>query len=137
LHAAAIALVSMFALGACANASPEQERHAAAATHLSGAELATTLPGNTLSGASKSGSTFVEYYDPDGEIRGLWKGTDRYLGRWAIRGDTFCADYEGTEDDYCAILSLNGSEMYWLKADGSVENADRPARLITGNPNNF
>jgi len=136
--ACAAVLLAAIALGACAHATPEQLQDAAAAKHLAGPELKSTLAGNSLSGISKKGPTYAETYIANGSIRGLWDGKEKYTGTWHVDGDKWCVDYDGSSDsDGCDSLALNGAHIYWLKDDGSAWNPERPGTLTQGNPDNL
>src|SRR5215471_12123739 len=63
---------------------------------LSGAEIATAIAGNTVQGAK-----FVEYYDPDGSVRGR-EGDDKYAGSWRVDGDRLCVTFP--EHDFTSCL---------------------------------
>jgi hypothetical protein len=135
--ASALSLSALLLLSACAGPTPEQKQAVADAKPLSGSQISTLLSGNTLSGVDRKGASWVEYYDPSGQIRGLWKGNDKYGGTWKVDGDKFCGDYEGADDDFCAPLSVNGDQIYYIKDDGEAYNAGRPAMLASGNSSNL
>src|SRR5687768_9509695 len=93
-------------LSACAGPSEEQKASAAAAKKLTGPEITQLVSGNTLTGRSKTGkSQWTEFYDPSGQILGMWKAysggdSGKYKGTWKIEGDEGCYDYEeGDEYD--------------------------------------
>ena len=131
----AVGLVAIL-LSACAGPSPEQQKQADAAKAMTNAELQATLVDHTISGKSKKGPSYSEYYDPNGQIRGLWGGKERYAGSWRLKGDEFCVDYEGTDSDGCWAMAISGDNVYWLE-DGVVTNTGNPAALAQGNPNRY
>lgn len=91
-----------------------------------GDQIRATLSGNTLQG-SGSKSAYVEYYDPDGTIRGK-----DYTGKWSVKGDTGCMAY-GDGAESCWTAYIDGAAAIWYK-DGKV---DATGMSIPGNPNNF
>lgn len=87
-------------------------------TLMTEAELRETLVGNTYAGDSvKSNGSYIEFIQPDGKISGLWNGTDRYKGEWAISGKVWCYKYKSSNG--CNILSKSGDTIYWYELDGS------------------
>jgi len=93
----------------------------AGVTLLSEQEMRDTLVGNTYAGDSVRypGSTYIEFIRPDGKIKGLWNGTDRYTGEWAISGNVICAKYPSTSN--CSTMSKSGDTIYWYDLDGTTE----------------
>ena len=126
-----------FFLGACAGATEEQKASASTAKKLTSAEIAQTLTGNTLTGRSKTGkSQWTEYYDPSGQIIGMWKSnggdSGKYTATWKLDGDQACYDYEDNEYDGCSGVAINGNKVYWIGENGLADNPERPATLIQG-----
>jgi hypothetical protein len=125
-------------LAGCAGPTEEQKAAATAAKPLSGPELSQLIAGNGLTGRSRTGkSQWTEYYEPSGTIVGGWKssgGAGQYGGAWKVEGDKFCGDYEGSENDGCWTIAVNGDKVYFLGEDGMAENSDRPATLVNGKP---
>lgn len=98
-----------------------------AAEMLSGAEIASTIPGNTVQGSMADGTAYSDFYQADGTLRGK-----DYQGKWMIEGDAVCFEFEGTPKA-CWQMSREGDEFQWLK-EGAV---DGTGTLLPGNPNNF
>jgi hypothetical protein len=98
---------------------------------LSGDRIRSELIGNTVSGTmegSEGGpSSYAEYYDPDGSIRG-----DGYSGHWSIEGDTICLAYEGSPRA-CWQVVMDGRQGEWL-LEGTVEGT---GSIVAGNPSKF
>ena len=101
---------------------------------LSAAVSATPTAGeinDAVSGATYQGSmtqsAFVEYYAPDGSIRG-----EGYSGQWRVEDGRMCFQY-GSDPESCWHIELNGPAMTLIK-DGAVDGA---GMLIQGNPNEF
>jgi hypothetical protein len=88
-------------------------------TLMTEAELRETLVGNTYAGDSvKYDGSYIEFIQPDGKINGLWNGTDRYKGEWAISGNIWCYKYKSSNG--CNTLSKSGDTIYWYQLDGST-----------------
>lgn len=124
-------------LSACAGVSAQDKQAATSAPKLSGAQIAATITGNTLSGSTLKNESWVEYYVNDGTIHGLWKGNEHYKGAWKVDGDKLCLDYDGTDYDGCYVVSMaqGATTVYLLNADGTLH--EKPVSLATGNPRNL
>lgn len=96
-------------------------------------QIKKTIVGNTLSGVSKGGLEWAEYYLPNGLIAGLWGG-DKYQGNWSVKDGMWCFDYSGTDDDGCRTIVAEGDRVFYYTAYGMP---DGEARLAVGNPNNL
>lgn len=92
-------------------------------TLMSEQEMRDMLVGNTYAGDSVRypGSTYVEFIHPDGKISGLWNGTDRYKGEWAMSGNVMCAKYKNSNN--CSTMSKSGDTIYWYALDGTTQGA--------------
>ena len=82
--------------------------------------------GKTLKGVD-DGHKWQEFYIPDkkkklkGSIAGRWDG-EPYRGKWSIKGDLMCFDYQGTEDDGCWHIALSDeNDVLWFKEDGTPD----------------
>ena len=110
----------------------------AGVTILTEDEILTMIVGNTLVGAKEP---WVEYYKPDGTkkrglIRGLWEGSQRYKGRWKIKGSLWCLSYPDDPDSNgCWTLALIGDKVEWYKPNGKEDPP--PSTLLLGNPKNL
>jgi hypothetical protein len=84
------------------------------------AELRKTLVGNTYEGESVNypGSTYVEFIQPDGTIRRLWNGKDRYKGEWVIAGPVWCYKYK--KSNGCSTITKTGDTIFWYALDGTT-----------------
>lgn len=126
------------ALAGCASgATPEQKAAASSAKVLTGPEISQLIVGSTVSGTMKNGGRFAEYYNPNGAIEGHWSqgsSSGPYGGSWKIDGDKFCGTYPTSpEDSGCFGTALKGDDtVYWIKSDGTFDNADRPVTLAKG-----
>ena len=89
-------------------------------TLMTEAELRETLVGNTYEGDSVKypGSTYIEFIQADGTIRGLWNGEDRYKGKWVISGPVWCYKYKNSNG--CNTLAKAGDTIFWYSLDGTT-----------------
>lgn len=89
-------------------------------TLMTESELRKTLVGNTYEGDSVNylGSTYIEFIQPDGTIRGLWNGKDRYKGEWVISGRVWCYKYKNSSG--CNTMAKTGNTIFWYALDGTT-----------------
>ena len=89
-------------------------------TLMTEAELRETLVGNTYEGDSVKypGSTYIEFIQADGTIRGLLNGEDRYKGKWVISGPVWCYKYKNSNG--CNTLAKAGDTIFWYSLDGTT-----------------
>jgi hypothetical protein len=97
------------------------------------------LAGEALSaafaGATLIGSNWAEYYAPDGAIIGKvrYLGVLRqFTGRWSIRQDQVCFEYERPQFNTCSRFRRLGDRMRHFGADGRPK-ADGESRRLPGN----
>lgn len=94
-------------------------------------EIRDGIVGHSLKG---TGSPWLEYYDPQGRIRGLREGREHYSGRWMVDGPVFCRIYASkATQNGCWTLALEDNEVRFFdkstgRLDGSV------ALHLSGNP---
>ena len=102
---------------------------------MSEAELWKTLVGNTYQGDSIKfpGNAYIEFVNPDGTIRGLWNGKDRYKGEWVIAGQVWCYKYKSSRG--CNTLAKQGDTIYWYSLEGTTRGGK--AIVMAGDPNNL
>lgn len=107
----------------------------AGVTLMTETEIRNTVVGNTYKGESVRypGSTYIEYIHPDGRISGLWNGTDRYKGKWAVAGPVWCYRYETQRG--CNTLVKSGDRILWYHLDGSHGGGE--ALVMAGDPENL
>ena len=96
------------------------------------AELRKTLVGNTFEGESVNypGSTYIEFIQPDGTIRGLWNGKDRYKGKWVISDRIWCYKYKSTNG--CNTLAKSGNTIFWYSLAGTTKGGK--SIVMAGDP---
>jgi hypothetical protein len=99
------------------------------------AELIETLVGNTYEGDSVNypGSTYIEFIQPDGTIRGLWNEKDRYKGEWVISGSVWCYKYK--KSNGCSTLTKTGDTIFWYALDGTTRGGK--AIVMAGDSKNL
>ena len=94
----------------------------------SASEISAAVSDATYQGSmSAPGSTFAEYYAPDGSIT-----ADGYTGKWRADEGMMCFQY-GDTDERCFDVKIDGPSMVMFK-NGEI---DGNGMLIPGNPNEF
>ena len=93
-----------------------------AGTNLTAEEIAKAVSDHTYQG-SMTKDAFVEYYSPDGSIRGK-----NYSGKWRTMNNAMCFQY-GSKPETCWDVIIQDTSMTMLK-DGVV---DGNGMLIKGN----
>src|SRR5215470_7470626 len=99
----ACALMAAMTLGLCLFVGPSAAR-ADDAPFLTSEVLAATFAGATL-----IGSNWAEYYAPDGVIVGKVRYLGivrRFRGRWSVKDDHVCFEYERAEYNTCSKFRL-------------------------------
>jgi hypothetical protein len=99
------------------------------------AELRKTVVGNTYEGESENypGSTYLEFIQPDGTIRGIWNGKDRYKGEWVIAGPVWCCKYK--KSNGCSTIAKTGDTICWYALDGTTRGGK--AIVLAGDSKNL
>jgi hypothetical protein len=64
---------------------------------VSGPQLQNWLAGNSVSGFLSDGTHFCEFYDFNGQVRGVDR--EYYTGSWSVSGPWLYYDYPGYQDD--------------------------------------
>ena len=131
--------VFLFALVGCKTlqetAESKEVTQPEAVTLMTETELRKTLVGNTYEGESVRypGSTYIEFIQPDGTIRGLWDGKDRYKGEWVISGQVWCYKYKSSNG--CSTMAKTGNTIFWYALDGTTKGGK--AIVTEGDPKNL
>lgn len=97
-------------------------------------QISKTIVGNTMTGQTKDGGGYAEYYAPDGTIHGQSEKSGAYKGSWWLRKEDslMCFKYgDGPFDAGCVRLALAGDKVEFVLMDGTREGT---ATLLTGNP---
>lgn len=126
-------LLPLLSLVAASAISAPASSHWAQEGTMTKAEILNRIIGNTMTGSTTDGTTYTEYYAPDGTIRGTEPTNGAYEGRWSVRDDdVMCWAYA---PDYaiigCVLLILKGDTVNFRLIDGHTEP---PAKLLPGNP---
>lgn len=102
---------------------------------LSEEELRAEIVGSTLNGVYANGISWIEWYNPNGEIRGFL-GRENYTGKWSIVGPVMCYDYtiRGMPIGVCLTLSLDGDQINFHTNEGTLWPDLLPGTLTEGNP---
>ncbi len=132
---AASAAASTAASAAAAATGSASASATPSGTPVATADLPALLSDRTFSGTYQ-GTTYQEYYAPDGAIRGEQDG-ERYTASWKIEGDTVCFTYPEDSTNPgpdCYTATQDGQNVYWFNKDGSFSDA---TTWVAGNPNNF
>jgi YHS domain-containing protein len=97
-------------------------------TVLTEQELFQHFVGSTVTGVFRE-TVWVEYYEPEGRIRGTWGGRP-YGGAWSISGPWMCYDYGGEANDRCRTILLEGDQITFFKESGEPSTSGN--KLIPG-----
>ena len=104
---------------------------------VSGDRIRQELVGNSIVEANLEGLTWVEYFAPDGTLRGRADDGRRFDGSWKIDGNTLCVDYHSIASDWCGQFAegADGSINYYK--DGRFAKTFPRSVLQKGNPQNL
>ena len=89
----------------------------------------------SFAGATFIGSNWAEYYAPDGEVIGKvrYLGILRdFTGRWVVKLDQVCFEYELSEFNTCSKFRRVGDHMRHFGPDGKPKS-DGESRRVPGN----
>jgi hypothetical protein len=97
------------------------------------AEILSKVIGNTVTGTTSSGSTYAEYYTPEGVVHGIDSKSGKYTAKWSIRDDDLMCWASSTDGaiEGCVLLVISGDTIRYQLINGSTEG---PVKLIAGNP---
>lgn len=96
---------------------------------LTGRGIDSMIVGNTLTGFARGG-WWSEYYAPDGQIFGKWRGS-RYLAKWTVEGKMMCFHYP-EQRTYCLMHTVVGDQVFFHQPDGT--GGRKGFKLLPGNP---
>lgn len=100
-------------------------------------QLKQLLIGNTMQGEYPNHNKWVEYYDPDGTLRGKADSFGAWRGHYEFKDNAICYHYQGHSDwDWCAQVSMHDTEIHFLE-DGKLVTNQSSAEWLQGNPNNL
>ena len=97
---------------------------AIAGSALSGGQIKTMMSDVTVEGKMNDGSSYSEFYQGDGGI----KGKD-YTGRWTVEGDSMCFVYSTAPQKMCYQIGENANGIDWMQ-NGKVEGT---GSVVKGN----
>jgi len=101
--------LSLWILAAAALIAAAPGGQAAEMRRLSAAEIERALIGNTLTGASKAGCAFLDFYAYDGTASSQC-GDRRDSGFWRIEPDNYlCVDWTKLNAPYCLEVYTDGN----------------------------
>ncbi|HET6157578.1 MAG TPA: hypothetical protein VFE34_04465 [Dongiaceae bacterium] len=107
-------------------------------THIFDADrLKALIVGNTMQGEYINHKKWMEYYAPDGTLRGKADSFGTLRGRYEFKDNTLCYYYQGHSDwDWCAQVSVIGDTIRFLE-DGKLVTGDSNTKWLQGNPHNL
>ena len=123
-----VAGVLALTLGACA--TPQKPSELDGFRKMKGADIATSLVGNSLDGEDKDGD-YVIYYDTPSTMKINYQGRTE-SGVWRIKGDRYCRRWQtfGKGKERCVHFYRSGDKINWVRK-GKIR--DRSV-LVAGNP---
>jgi hypothetical protein len=99
--------------------------------------LKTLIVGNTMQGEYPNHKKWIEYYAPDGTLRGKADNLGAFRGRYEFKDNAICYHYQGHADwGWCAHISIIGDTIRFLE-DGKLVGTDSNAKWLQGNPHNL
>ena len=104
---------------------------------VSGDRIRQELVGNSIVQANLEGLTWVEYFAPDGTLRGRADDGRRFDGSWKIDGNTLCVDYHSIASDWCGQFAEGTDDPINYYKDGKFAKTFPRSVLQKGNPQNL
>ena len=99
--------------------------------------LKALIVGNTMQGEYPNHIKWMEYYAPDGTLRGKADDIGAVSGRYEFKGNAICYYYPGHPDwDWCAHISIIGDTIRFLE-DGKLVGTEFNTKWLQGNPLNL
>ena len=99
--------------------------------------LKALIVGNTMQGEYTNHRKWMEYYAPDGSLRGKADHLGAFKGHYELKGNMICYHYQGHADwDWCAQVSIIGDSIRFLE-DGKLVSNEFNTKWLQGNPNNL
>lgn len=115
----------------------EQLEAGAQTQFVSADRIRTELIGNSIVEPSSSGKLWVEYYDPNGTVRGRNRDGVAFAGAWTISGNTLCVDYVSIGADWCGQFAEGSDGSIDYYRDGKFRKTYPRSVLQPGNPQNL
>jgi hypothetical protein len=104
---------------------------------LSAERLKAYMVGNTMRGEYLNHKKWIEYYGPDGTLRGHADSLGSFRGHYEFKDTTICYYYDGHSDwNWCTQLSVFADHIYFLE-NGKLVTNEFNTELLQGNPENL
>lgn len=101
---------------------------------VSGEQIRQELIGNSIVEQNSTGKTWVEYFDPNGAVRGRSREGTAFSGAWTITGNTLCVDYTSIGEDWCGQFAEGSDGSIDYYRDGKFRKTYPRSVLQSGNP---
>lgn len=101
---------------------------------VSGEQIRRELIGNSIVEPTSGGKAWVEYFDPNGTVRGRSREGVAFSGSWTITGNTLCIDYSSTGEDWCGQFAEGSDGSIDYYRDGKFRKTYPRSVLQPGNP---
>lgn len=101
---------------------------------VSGEQIRRELIGNSIVEPVGSGKAWVEYFDPNGTVRGRSHKGVAFAGAWKITGNTLCVDYSSVGEDWCGQFAEGSDGSIDYYKDGKFRKTYPRSVLQAGNP---
>jgi len=99
--------------------------------------LKSFIVGNTMQGEYPNHKKWMEYYAPDGTLRGKADTLGTFRGRYEFKDNVICYHYQGHSDwDWCSQVSAFADRIYLLE-DGELVTNESNTEMLPGNPHNL
>ena len=105
---------------------------------LSEDQLKALVVGNTMQGEYLNHKKWVEYYAPDGTLRGRADSWGSMSGRYEVKGKSLCFSYDGHSDwNWCVQYSVSGGNIRLVDENGKLVTNQVNIEVLQGNPDNL
>lgn len=101
---------------------------------VSGEQIRQELIGNSIVEQNSSGKAWIEYFDPNGAVRGRSREGTAFSGAWTITGNTLCVDYTSIGEDWCGQFAEGSDGSIDYYRDGKFRKTYPRSVLQSGNP---
>lgn len=101
---------------------------------VSGEQIRQELIGNSIVEPNSSGKAWIEYFDPNGAVRGRSREGTAFSGAWTITGNTLCVDYTSIGEDWCGQFAEGSDGSIDYYRDGKFRKTYPRSVLQSGNP---
>ena len=94
---------------------------------LKGLAAWSALVGNTSKGQS-DGEELYEFYAKNGTVKQM-VGEDKASGKWVLKGETVCFDYDNGDGETCYSVAVSGNQVTFTDEDDN----DLTYEILAGN----